>query len=696
MRKLSILLIAAICLEVSAQWQHSGGPEGKKVTKMYHSQGRVFVGLQYYTDDNGDTWDIDMTPPFTGPVSSFIESGSRILIGGNNSVYSSEDKGGSWVQKVSGLPGDMQVPTLFTDGSTVYLVTYAGELFSSTNGGDSWFEITTNLGKFKIKDMTFINDKIVAYTQNPYTADDAIQWSADAATWTSSNFPDVAVKSLEVAFNKVYAIAQNDGLYISSDNGSTFSNENTGIVSGQLLENNGDLFYFSSDDGVNLLSADGKTLTPRQDGIITNSLNVLISANNILFLGTSIGVYRSGNGGSSWSLANKGLGYQPIADMVSMGDTLFAGTANGGIWRSYSFGLRWVPVGLNEKDVQSMVFANNAIYAVARMNNKVENVYMSDDLGATWEVVGSNIPSSQYASIEAFKNNLILSAFDGVYKLENFTGSWQKIKSSAGSAWSDGTYLYIGGSVMQRTSDLTTWEDLTGLNDGISLFSKDSEYYYAGGIYRGGSIKQMYRSSNGTSFTLFNTGLPNCDGKDLITRKDTTYFAFQELKSVSPALGMNEMTVYQTYPGVTGWTQFQEKLPDVIAGSLLKTNESLLLASEAGAYGLYRHNFKPIPDVPDTVDQIEYPPLETALPSNISNTNEVNIYPNPVSISLTIESIETIQLLRIYDLTGKAMKHSQVNGNSVSIELSDLDAGIYLLKIKGVNGKTETHKIVKQ
>ena len=698
-KKLTFLAILMITLtQVFSQWQHSGGPEGTRVDHIEFAQGRLFANMNYYSDDNGDSWQEYTNRPGTKPITSFIEAGNRIMLTTNNTVYVSDDKGDSWSEKTSGLPADMQVPNVFTDGSTVYLVTYSGDLYKSTNNGDSWTSISDNLDKFKIEKMVFINGKLVAYTKNPFTADDAIHWSTDGETWNKSDFPDKSVTSLETDNSKIYAIAKNNGLYISSDDGSTFTRENTNITSGQIIENKGQLLYFSKDDGVNLLSKDGKTLTPKQNGIATNLLNGLVSGNNNLFLATYVGVYRSGNNADSWTLANKGLGYQAIQDMVNMGDTLFAGTYNSGVWRSYSYGLRWVPIGLTGKDIQSMVHANNAIYVVAAVNNTVENVYMSDDLGETWETVGTELPTTQFGSITSFKNNLIFKAFDKIYKLENFTGTWQEIKNTSGAIWANEEYLYVGGTVKQRTSDLSAWENLTGLDDAIGHFTKDNQYYYAGGITRGGSIKVMYRSSDGVAFSTYTTGLPNSDGQSLVTRNDTTYFAVTERRADagSSLLFYDSIYVYQTHAGASGWIRFQETIPDVTVCTLFDTEESLLLASNVSAKGLYRYNFNPIPDVPDTVDQIEYPPVETALPSNISNTNEVKMYPNPVSNSLTIESIETIQSIRIYDLSGKIVKHSQVNGKGIVLDMSDLGEGMYLLQVQGQNGMQGMHKIIKQ
>jgi ELWxxDGT repeat protein len=75
------------------------------------------------------------------------------------------------------------------------------------------------------------------------------------------------------------------------------------------------------------------------------------------------------------------------------------------------------------------------------------------------------------------------------------------------------------------------------------------------------------------------------------------------------------------------------------------------------------------------------------------------VYPNPVSGILTVQSAMNIYSLRIYDLTGKTVKHSQVNGSRVTMDLSGLDKGIYLLQLQGVNGEVGEvgmHKIIKE
>jgi len=74
----------------------------------------------------------------------------------------------------------------------------------------------------------------------------------------------------------------------------------------------------------------------------------------------------------------------------------------------------------------------------------------------------------------------------------------------------------------------------------------------------------------------------------------------------------------------------------------------------------------------------------------------ISCFPNPVSDLLNIQSTDQIRQVKLISLEGKTLKQFEFNETEIQLNVSGLDAGIYLLQIKGVNGKTETHKIVKQ
>ena len=77
--------------------------------------------------------------------------------------------------------------------------------------------------------------------------------------------------------------------------------------------------------------------------------------------------------------------------------------------------------------------------------------------------------------------------------------------------------------------------------------------------------------------------------------------------------------------------------------------------------------------------------------SEVDNAT-IKLFPNPVSDNLYIQSEYKIELIRIYDLAGKMVKQVKQPGEAVN--LSDLAAGYYLLKVTTEQGEA-MHKFVK-
>ena len=69
-----------------------------------------------------------------------------------------------------------------------------------------------------------------------------------------------------------------------------------------------------------------------------------------------------------------------------------------------------------------------------------------------------------------------------------------------------------------------------------------------------------------------------------------------------------------------------------------------------------------------------------------TETNTINLYPNPAQNTLYIESAETVEQVIIYDISGRTLQ--QTNNPSTSIDVSNLANGIYLVKVKTAQGET--------
>ena len=96
------------------------------------------------------------------------------------------------------------------------------------------------------------------------------------------------------------------------------------------------------------------------------------------------------------------------------------------------------------------------------------------------------------------------------------------------------------------------------------------------------------------------------------------------------------------------------------------------------------------------LDNITLKGVENNLSVPSQNIITHRVFPNPFTNMVEVIASETISELSVYDVVGKRIwqkKHN--NTRSVSIDLSELNAGMYFLKIKTTNG-TITHKLIKK
>ena len=85
-------------------------------------------------------------------------------------------------------------------------------------------------------------------------------------------------------------------------------------------------------------------------------------------------------------------------------------------------------------------------------------------------------------------------------------------------------------------------------------------------------------------------------------------------------------------------------------------------------------------------------------PSVLSNEdftiNELKTYPNPVKDILNFSFDKEISTITIYNLVGQEVVSKSLNNNETSINVADLAAGAYLVKITSGN-EVKTVKVVK-
>ncbi len=113
----------------------------------------------------------------------------------------------------------------------------------------------------------------------------------------------------------------------------------------------------------------------------------LLDRAGVLYAGTtSAGVWRSSNGGTSWSAANGGIELHRILAFAANTAFLFTGTqqtqaAPGGVYRSSDQGQSWTPAGLAGMMIPSL-YASESLLLAGTVGS---GPFRSTDNGATWQ-----------------------------------------------------------------------------------------------------------------------------------------------------------------------------------------------------------------------------------------------------------------------------------------------------------------------
>jgi hypothetical protein len=165
------------------------------------------------------------------------------------------------------------------------------------------------------------------------------------AQWVPTNVPvGGTVRSLNVSNSNIFAGTENNGIYLSSNNGVNWT----------------------------------------ESGMQGSYITSLTAYGTNIFASTSSGVYRSTNNGANWSAI--GLSGKNVRALVFSGANLFAGTYQSGIYLSTNNGANWTAVGLTERDI--WCFAVSGTNIIAGTYNNGGGVFMSTNNGTNWNAIG--------------------------------------------------------------------------------------------------------------------------------------------------------------------------------------------------------------------------------------------------------------------------------------------------------------------
>lgn len=123
----------------------------------------------------------------------------------------------------------------------------------------------------------------------------------------------------------------------------------------------------------------------------------------------------------------------------------------------------------------------------------------------------------------------------------------------------------------------------------------------------------------------------------------------------------------------------------------LPTNPQGVITNVAGAPGYPFNNEK--------IGTLTITFKSTTLSTNDENSlTNVKLYPNPNNTGvLSISNSTSINAISVFDVLGKRVKEMKLensNDSSFNLDVSDLKNGVYIVRLIGDNGETESKKLV--
>jgi photosystem II stability/assembly factor-like uncharacterized protein len=645
MKKLSTFLIACVCLMANAQWQQSGGPEGSIVSDILYLKENLYAkaGNQTYfkSTDLGDNWEklgfsgITLTE---GQGIDMVATANYLIALHYGGVYYSKDGGSTWSDRSNGITTPYYGGTLIENNGNLYLSSYLNQnAYVSTDEGANW-EL---LGRGGLGVSDNFSDGIFEIGNNlvaPEHGTGAYYSTDGGENWSKSSGLPGSVEKMVVVNGKIYTCSVNNGIYESDDDGVNWTKIISLSSSYSLFEEQNNLFVDTNSDSIYLVNPTAKSITPYTDmGAFPRDIES--NGGSIWFGASNRGFHRSANSGTVWTMANKGLGYTTPVAFGHIDSTFFC-IAGGGLWKSTTLGTRWVPTKVVNDYFEDLLVVGTDIYACSENSTKV-----TSDQGKSWTKVGSGYPGDITSpSLGTHDGDLYMYAQQGgnsgLYRLENFTGDWAKVSNApdGGGAFDViGDTMYVAKKYSTNGGD--SWSSINGIN-GLGVTYKIVKT--KGVSYMGTNPFQQepaYKSSDGVSFSAYTSGLPSkCGGLWPHVAKEDTVFAIIRDDATNAT---RARSVYFTTNTSGTWKEFVEGLPTDAEGySMYLTPYSLLLGVDHEEAGVYRYDFKTLPEIPDTADQIEYPeidPVDVSLKSLTAGTETLDPSFSSGNLNYTVE-----------------------------------------------------------
>ncbi len=360
----------------------NNGMTANKINSFSNVGNNLFAGSEtagvFLTTDNGNTWDAKNNGLSDLHIISMCTGGTNVYAGGYGSVHKTSDYGDNWSSTNAGVPFN-EVNTIVASGSNVFIGTYSG-VSRSFDGGTTWSASNTGLSSTDVRSITISET------------------------------------------NDIYAAIDNVGVFMSTNNGSNWTNISNGFVG--INDVNclaaSDIYIIAGLNDFNppvITSNDyGTTWKVGSNGLFGHTVNTLRTIGNSVFAGLNDGVFYTNNNGDDWIDMCQGL---PANSVISIGrddSCIYAGVSGNGIWKRpiSDFGIDFVEIYITDLPTDPKIFPNPAS----------EILFLETDENVTVEIINMQGQIVETLLLTGKTNTVDISGLKrGVYSLRIKTES---------------------------------------------------------------------------------------------------------------------------------------------------------------------------------------------------------------------------------------------------------------------------------
>ena len=321
---------------------------GMHITRLLYAGGKLFAGTDrngmFVSSDRGISWSTFNNESINSRISALAVNKDSLIAGTEKGVYMSSWNSPAWKPTNTGF-SNTGVIKIAVSGDTLIAATYLNGIQRSPDNGGSWAAVNDGLPDAIFTDVFFYGGILYAgslgrglYRSNDYGE----SWKQVTA------LPDTIEVRFIFTSNEFLVVMTMDGvIYRSTDNGGTWRKVVQYAISGKLNSYYVDdsIIFIGNIYGTLARSTDcGLTWKRMQADSIKTNVSAITGVGGRVIAGTiGFGIFYSDDNGITWQQIYKNpVGrYTGFVSTAKIGDTIFAASEGGSMYRTTDAGETW-------------------------------------------------------------------------------------------------------------------------------------------------------------------------------------------------------------------------------------------------------------------------------------------------------------------------------------------------------------------